>query len=92
MADTTLTNEDFERRAIAPAPSAGKIITYTVNYAKDVPQQAMVIGETPDGERFVCKSAPEDLATPIAMLEDGIVGRDIKVEPQDGGALYFQLA
>lgn len=91
-ADTTLNSENFVRRTIAPAPSAGKIITYTVNYAKNEPQQAMVIGETPDGERFVCKSAPEDLATPAAMLDDGIVGRPIQVEPQEDGALYFQLA
>ncbi|MEP4485150.1 MAG: hypothetical protein ABJ013_05950 [Halioglobus sp.] len=92
VAETSLSNEGFVRRTIAPAPSAGKIVTYTVNYAKDVPQQAMVIGETPEGERFVCKSAPDDVATPAAMLGDDVVGRDIKVELQDEGALYFQLA
>jgi acetyl-CoA C-acetyltransferase len=91
-ADTQLSNEEFVRRTIAPAPTAGTIVTYTVNYGKDAPEQAMVIGETVEGERFVCKSAPEDLATPAAMLEDNIVGRPIDVEPQEGGALYFRLA
>jgi len=52
----------------------------------------MVIGETTTGERFVCKSAPEDLTTPTAMLEGDVVGRAIEVEPQEDGALYFRLA
>jgi len=91
-ADTTLSNEGFVRRSIAPAPTAGKIVTYSVNYVKGSPQQVMVIGETVDGERFVCKSAPDDLTTPTTMLEGSVVGRAIDVEPQEDGALYFQLA
>jgi acetyl-CoA C-acetyltransferase len=68
------------RAALADmAEGAGHIGTYTVTYAKGVPEQVIIIGELERGGRFIATSrAPDVIATALA---DDPIGRAVSVVP-----------
>lgn len=57
---------------------SGRIGTYTVTYAKGVPDQAIVIGELLSGGRFIATTRDE--ATIAAMLVCDPLGRTVEVD------------
>ncbi|MBB4612400.1 acetyl-CoA acetyltransferase [Novosphingobium taihuense] len=56
----------------------GRVTTYTVTYAKGIPEQGIVIGEHAHGGRFIATT--RDAATLAAMLESDPLGRDVVIE------------
>lgn len=78
-------------RTIAESPSAGTIETWLVNYQDGKPQQAMIIGNTATGERFVAHSAGGDTNTPAQLLSQDAKGAAVTITPGQHGALYFTL-
>lgn len=56
----------------------GRVTTYTVTYAKGLPEQGIVIGDHAQGGRFI--AATRDAATIAAMLESDPLGREVIVE------------
>jgi acetyl-CoA C-acetyltransferase len=66
---------------VPEAEGEGRIGTYTVTYAKGVPEQAIVIGELADGGRFIATSREPDVVS--AMLEAEPLGRTVTVTPGD---------
>ena len=66
------------KAAMALAPQGnGRIGTYTVTFAKGVPEQAIVIGELDTGGRFVATT--RDATTVAAMLERDPLGRPVVI-------------
>lgn len=57
----------------------GRIGTYTVIYARGVPEQAIVIGEMEDGGRFIAASREADVVS--AMIAQDPLGRTVDVVP-----------
>jgi acetyl-CoA C-acetyltransferase len=71
------TAEDFPSCSPAVAPQKGKIISYTVIYARNVVNQCIVIAENENGERFVAQSNEADVI--IASQNSPPFGRNISV-------------
>jgi acetyl-CoA C-acetyltransferase len=71
------TAEDFPSCSPAVAPQKGKIISYTVIYARNVANQCIVIAENENGERFVAQSNEADVI--IASQNSPPFGRNISV-------------
>ncbi len=90
-ADTQLDPSSLEKREICLQPDAGKILSYTVNYGRDGEVQAIILGETVDGERFVATTAPDDNATATDMLNNDPTGRPVTVESVGDERLHFTL-
>ena len=90
--ETYIDNAVLERKPIAADPGTGTIISYTVNYYQGTPAQAIVLGETDGGERFVSCTAPEDQATVQALLESEPTGKRVLVAPPKDHTLHFTLA
>lgn len=68
--------------SMAPAPEGrGRIGTFTVTYAKGVPEQAIVIGEMLSGGRFIAASREPETVT--AMTEVDPLGREVSVTPSE---------
>jgi acetyl-CoA C-acetyltransferase len=61
------------------------IETYTVVYAKGVPDYAVVVGRTGNGERFLANTEPEDAQTVEDILEGDPLGRRIFVRVTNRG-------
>jgi acetyl-CoA C-acetyltransferase len=61
------------------AAGQGRIGTYTVVYAKGVPDQAIVIGDRDAGGRFIATSREADVIS--AMLGSDPLGRAVIVTP-----------
>lgn len=59
------------------AEGRGRIGTYTVTYAKGVPEQVIVIGELQTGGRFIATSREADVLA--AALSDDPLGRTVHV-------------
>jgi acetyl-CoA C-acetyltransferase len=91
--DTTVISQDKlpQREQIAD-PSSGKIVSYSVNYHKDTPVQAIALAETEQGQRFVSCTHPQDLATVNDMLQHEPNGRAISVRPGEiEHSLHFKM-
>jgi acetyl-CoA C-acetyltransferase len=71
------TAEDFPSCSPAVAPQKGKIISYTVIYARNVVNQCIVIAENENGERFVAQSNEADVI--ITAQNSPPFGRNISV-------------
>jgi acetyl-CoA C-acetyltransferase len=69
--------EDFPSCSPAVAPQKGKIISYTVIYARNVANQCIVIVENENGERFVAQSTDVDVITAAQISPP--FGRNISV-------------
>jgi hypothetical protein len=91
-ADTTIDTDVLERKAIAADPGAGTILSYTVNYMGPDPVQAIVLGETDSGERFVSCTAADDQATVQSLLKEDPTGKRVTVTPPDDHTIHFKLA
>ncbi|HQS95667.1 MAG: hypothetical protein B7Y31_06535 [Novosphingobium sp. 16-62-11] len=63
------------------AEGRGRIGTYTVSYAKGVPEQVIVIGELEKGGRFIAMS--RETAVIVAALAEDPLGRAVDVTPGD---------
>lgn len=63
------------------AQGQGRIGTFTVIFAKGVPEQAIVIGELDTGGRFVATT--RDATTVATMLESDPLGRRVVITPGD---------
>ena len=72
-----VTAEDFPSCSPAVAPQKGKIISYTVIYARNVANQCIVIAENENGERFVARSTDVDVITAAQISPP--FGRNISV-------------
>lgn len=57
---------------------AGRITTYTVTYAKGLPEQGIVIGDHAQGGRFIATT--RDAATIAAMVQSDPLGRQVLIE------------
>jgi len=71
------TAEDFPSCTPAVAPQKGKVISYTVIYARNVANQCIVIAENINGERFVAQSTEAEVI--IAAQNSPPFGRNISV-------------
>lgn len=72
--------------AISDKPDGWATIeTYTVVYAKGVPDYAVVVGRTGSGERFLANTEAEDSETVEDMLESDPLGRRIFVRSTNRG-------
>jgi acetyl-CoA C-acetyltransferase len=91
-ADTTINQDRLDRREQIASPKRGVVISYTVNYHKGEPAQAIILGETGNGERFVSCTDPADRKTPLQMLEQDPSDRPVAVVPgEQEHSLHFQL-
>ncbi|MET0362082.1 MAG: acetyl-CoA acetyltransferase [Sphingobium sp.] len=73
------------------AQGEGRILSYTINYAKGVPAQAIVVGEFADGTRFLANNA--DPATLAEAVETDPLGRSIAVTHRpEGNRFAFDRA
>ena len=88
---TSLSNESFIKRSVAADPGEGSIVSYTVNFNGDGSANAIILGETASGERFVACTAPEDNNTPARMLDADPTGYSVSVSPPVDEKLHFQL-
>ncbi len=64
---------------VASPEGRGRIGTYTITYAKGVPEQAIVIGDMDDGGRFIATSREAPVIA--AMLAEDALGRIVNVTP-----------
>jgi acetyl-CoA C-acetyltransferase len=91
-ADTAVSQELLERRVQLPNPQSGTVVSYTVNYHKGDPAQAIILAETDNGERFVSCTDPGDPATPRQMLDRDPSGQRVSVAPgEQEHSLHFTL-
>ena len=74
--------EDIEAAAICTAPGSGRVISYTVIFARNGEDTSIVLAETEAGERFLAQSKEAD--TVAQVLEDSPVDRHIEVRQVDG--------
>lgn len=61
----------------------GRVLSYTVAYAKGSPRFGYVLGETTKRERFLAAIRKGDSATIDSLLEGNAIGREIRVEHHD---------
>ena len=72
--------------AISEKPDGWATIeTYTVVYTKNGPDYAVVVGRTPDGERFLASTEADDRETVEDILEGEPLGRRIFVRSTNRG-------
>ena len=91
-ADTTLSQSLLAHKVQVPNPQRGAVISYAVNYHKGEPAQAIILGETESGDRFVSCSDPGDSTTPLAMLDRDPSGQHVSVVPgEQEHSLHFTL-
>jgi hypothetical protein len=90
--DTRVSNTLLPALPIIEAPTAGRIVSYLVEYGAGEPVRALVLAQTGAGERFVATSARHDTVTLTVMLGTDPAGRDVQVTRQDSGELHFTLA
>jgi acetyl-CoA C-acetyltransferase len=90
--DTTIPAQGFPRRPLAEAPSAARVLTWTLNWAGDEPAQAVALAETDAGERFPCCTRPGDADTLAAVQRGDATGRRIVAEPPENDTTHFRFA
>jgi acetyl-CoA C-acetyltransferase len=91
-ADTYISQDVLERKVQVPNPERGTVISYTVNYHKGEPAQAIILAETEGGDRFVSCTDPADSKTPLLLLEQDPGGRKVAVVPgEQEHSLHFTL-
>ncbi|MFK7732204.1 MAG: hypothetical protein AB8B48_11360 [Pseudomonadales bacterium] len=86
-----LSANDSDQRSIISDPHAGHVVTYSVNFTGKNGTQAIALGETANGERFVCCTAPDDHHTAEQLLETDIDRLAIAVTAAKGETLHFTL-
>lgn len=89
--DTHVDSSTLPYRDMVTDPSAGRLISYVVNFLAAEPVQVMALGEAGDGRRFIATTAPEDLDTVSAVLDHAPVGAALDVRQGGEGKLYFKL-
>jgi acetyl-CoA C-acetyltransferase len=92
LADTRVNGDDQPRRRIAAAPGTGRIRSWVINYRGGTPDQAMILGQTDEGDHFLACSEPGDHAILKEMLDREPADRAVQVTALEGGALQFRLA
>jgi acetyl-CoA C-acetyltransferase len=88
---TTVSNETLRQRRVAADPRLGSIVSYTVHFGAEGNPHAIMLGETEAGERFVARTAADDLSTAKWMLAHDPTGCSVTVTPPDNEKLYFQI-
>lgn len=91
-ADTKLSNEAYKRRTVSADPGSGTIVTYTIQFDAKGGSNAIIIGETDQGERFVACTDPDDQATPNTMLETDPTGCRVDVTAPVDEKIHFTLS
>ncbi|MEP1470170.1 MAG: hypothetical protein ABJK25_04290 [Halieaceae bacterium] len=93
-ADTVIDQDELPRMEQDLNPTAGKVISYTINYMQDQPVQGIVLCETDLGKRFVSCTADNDQETVQKMLAKEPAGRLISVtaDPEQEYRLNFTFA
>ena len=93
-ADTTIGQDGLPRCEAIDKPDSGTVISYTVNYMKGQPVQAIVLCETDSGARFVSHTRPEDQDVVAEMVASDPVGRRVAVSGSEDNeyALHFRFA
>ena len=93
-AETVIDQDELPRREQDLNPSAGKVISYTINYLQGQPVQGIVLCETDLGKRFVSCTANSDQETVQDMLEREPAGRLVSVaaDPEEDHRLHFTFA
>lgn len=73
------------------SPDHGTVISYTINYMKGEPAQAVILAETDGGARFVAHTSPKDQQLVKSMVEEEPAGRRVKVTGVEDNefALHF---
>ena len=77
---------DIPVRPYAEAPQEGEIISYTVIAGRDKPDIAVVLAETPAGERFLAASTAPAVAE--SMQAKSPIGRSVTVQLQDERRIF----
>ena len=80
-------NEDLQRALdAAPGPAVlesyaglGQVETYTITYDRDGPQRAIIIGRTPNGQRFIASSKAGDIPALKAFEQTDPIGLIVAV-------------
>ena len=88
--DTKISRDSFPSRPVVEAPAGGIIVSHVVNYRGGAPVQAIVLGETGEGGRFIATSV--DPAAIAAVLAAPAAGMAVSVTPAGNGALHFSPA
>ncbi|MEM8496753.1 MAG: hypothetical protein AAF542_01950 [Pseudomonadota bacterium] len=86
-----LSANERDKRPIVSNPSGGRIVTYTVNFTGKKEPQAIILGETSNGERFVSCTAPNDGHTADQLLGMDCNNSSVKVTAAEGETLHFKL-
>jgi acetyl-CoA C-acetyltransferase len=77
--------------AIAPGYQGhGVVETYTVHHQKNAPRFAVVIGRSPDGARFIARTAEDDHATVELIHRHDALGLAIAATTDGAGVTTFQ--
>jgi acetyl-CoA C-acetyltransferase len=91
-ADTDISENTLEARVQVADPERGQIISYSVNYHKGEPAQAIILAQAEDGRRFVSCTDPQDHKTVQALLQQDPSGRQVRVKPgEQEHSLHFTL-
>ena len=86
-----LSANDSDKRPIISNPSAGRVVSYTVNFTHQNGPQAIILGETDSGERFASCTAPDDSHTAEQLLVTGNDKRSVTITAAEGETLHFKL-
>lgn len=89
--DTYVNNDALPACEVCADPQTGVIISYTVHDDREGGADAIIIGQTSSGARFVSCTAKDDSVTALAMLAEDPTGRSVMVTAPDDERLYFQL-
>jgi acetyl-CoA C-acetyltransferase len=89
--ETTIDRNLVPKMLIETGPTEGKLVSYVVNYRREQPYQAMILGETATRRRFVAVTEHGDTHTVAVLSAGNPVGRRIQVTPGGEGKLHFRL-
>lgn len=76
-----LAEEDGAHLPICENPTSGTVITYTVIYSKNAADLGVVMGLTPNGERFLASSVDEEITRSMALANP--IGRAVQTTTSD---------
>lgn len=89
--DTKVVVEANGALDICENPVAGKIVSYTVHFDPKGKSHAIVLADTPTGERFVAVSPKHESATAQQILDNDPTGKAIRVSDPVDGRLEFSV-
>ncbi len=87
----TAISQDMPSRNIDSEPSAGTIVTYSVDFDRKGKAKAIVLAATEAGEHFVATTAKSDEETAMALLHNEATGKSVSITAAGNERLNFTL-